>query len=1188
MTRFAPGTVLNNRYRLEAELGRGGTGTVFRAHDPDLDREVAVKILTHLELGMDGRARLQKEAQAIAKLNHPNIVAVYDVGELDDVPFIVMEYVEGLDLHRRPPKDATQIVDVARQVSLALQHAHESGVIHRDLKPENVLVQSDGTAKLVDFGIARSVASRMTTEGQISGTVFYLAPELALGQDYDGRADLYALGVMLYEFSVGSLPFDQGDPLAVVSQHINATPISPRALNPDVSPRLEALILQLLSKEQGQRPPSAAAVIEALDDPDLLDPAATTDPEMAVLDRIARGRFVGRQKELKQARAIWMQTMAGAGQTLLISGEPGIGKSSLTRELATQAEISGGRALIGECYAEGGAPYSPFSQILRQVLPKESDNGASLPEFVLADLMSLTPELRPYFSDLPEVPPLDPESEQRRLFESMVTLFTSLSEQSPLILVIEDAHWADSGSLSMLRYLARRTKGQPVMLVATYREVELDESRPLQEMLVELNRERLASRLKLSRFGKDETRELLSAIFQDEITPDFLDGIYSETEGNPFFIEEICKSLVEEGKLYFEDGGWHCPDMVDLDLPQSVRVAIQSRLAKLPDEVLDGLRMAAVLGHEFDFDILVAASNLDEEALIDALEAAERAQLVKEISRERGGTFRFAHAVIATTLLEGLSGLRRRRMHHQVAAAIENLRPDDYEALAHHYYESGDVEGGLKYSLRAGDRALGLSAHSEARRHFNRALEIASVEGRTDELAIIHLAIGDIESTGDFNLALESYEQALALTQDPIQQSIIKVKIGRLHAATGNEQGVPLLQEAVETLDPDTHGNELALAIASIGRFHHNRGQHRLAIEQLEKAREIADPLNDVETLIYVYLFLAGAYQHLADFRHSNEWARRQIELGSEAKYAFMEAMGYEYLAENHAFMGRWEAALEHAERDEEIGQQNGLSDRVRWAKMVKLWALHGMGQPELAIEEGSLSLEQAETYGDRRLAVLDGAQLARAYADCDDFDTARKHAELSTERAHELDQAYMIGTAQDGLAYVQGLQGEWQQALTSREVTVKAHEGSDNRLIPMVNGPGLAEALLETGQVEEAAKTARDVLDLARESKSPIQEARTLRVLGRIHAHLEEFDAAEKAYADAVKFCEEWGGQLLAGRVMLDWSLLQAAQESKQRAAATLEASLKIFEAAGAKFWVDRARAAIDQLTLQEESRDG
>ena len=146
----------------------------------------------------------------------------------------------------------------------------------------------------------------MTSEGQIAGTVYYLAPELALGQKFDGRADLYALGVMLYELSTGSLPFDQGDALTIVSQHINAPPIPPRARNPEISPRLEALILQLMSKDQNERPASAAAVIETFDDPDFLDVAAVTDHEMAVLGRIARGRFIGREKELKQARAIWM------------------------------------------------------------------------------------------------------------------------------------------------------------------------------------------------------------------------------------------------------------------------------------------------------------------------------------------------------------------------------------------------------------------------------------------------------------------------------------------------------------------------------------------------------------------------------------------------------------------------------------------------------------------------------------------------------------------------------------------------------------------------------------------------------------------------------------------------------------------------------------------------------------------
>jgi tetratricopeptide (TPR) repeat protein len=719
------------------------------------------------------------------------------------------------------------------------------------------------------------------------------------------------------------------------------------------------------------------------------------------------------------------------------------------------------------------------------------------------------------------------------------------------------------------------------MLIATYREVELDETLPFNQVLMDLNRERLAVRIKLSRFSRQETETMLAALFAEEITPVFLDGIYRETEGNPFFIEEVCKSLVENRQIYYEDGAWQRPEnMADMAIPQSVRIAIQSRVSKFPDEYRETFNLAAILGREFDFDTLLEASDLDEDTLIDALETGEQAQLIEEVSGKGGATFSFAHALIPTTLAEGVRTLRRKRLHQRAAQAIEALRPGDFEALAHHYYESGDVDGGLKYSLKAGERALELSDHIQARRHYERAFEIAELVGRSDELIVIHLALGDIDSVADFYRALKSYDQALALTQDPIQQAIIKGKIGKLHVVMGNELGLPLLQEAVNTLNPETHGNELAQAIASIGRYYHNRGQHRLAMEQLETARQIADPLEDVPTLIYVYTFLAGANQHLANFERSNEWARWEIELGSEAKYPFMEAVGYEYLAENQVFMGRWEEALKYAQRDQELGENNGLPERVRWAKMIRLWALQNMGQVELAIQEGLFSLDQAEASGDWRLAALAGAELARAYGNTNDFDTARRLAEAAVERALDLDQAYMICVAQDALAYLHGLHGEWQQALESREVTVEAAEGSDNGLIPMINSPGLAEALLETGRADKATRRLDEGLAIARESNSPFPEARALRVLGRIHAHREEAESASKIFADAVKICEEWGSQLLMGRILLDWASLQAAQDSRQTAASTLKRSLDIFETAGAKYWVERTWASLVELS--------
>ncbi|MGE5220847.1 MAG: serine/threonine-protein kinase, partial [Omnitrophica WOR_2 bacterium] len=392
------GSTLNGRYLLEAELGKGGMGAVYRAQDTLLDRPVAIKLLTRMrsnDLSSQGRARLLREAQAVAKLNHPNITSIYDAGEAivtsqpdhpqtaagdrpentQKFPFIVMELILGDSLFDRMMEitgDIPQIVQISRQVCSALDHAHTHGIIHRDLKPENILITQEGKVKLTDFGLARSLATRITTEGILVGTVFYLAPEAALRQPVDGRADLYSLGVILYELVTGQLPFTADDPLAVISQHLYSPLVPPRVHKPDLPAPLETLIVQLLCKQPEDRPSSAAEVQHILEilenlirmDSSLLSPG--TEP--AMLDRLVRGRLIGRERELAEMKSIWARVVAGEGYTLLVSGEPGIGKTRLGQELVAHASVTGGKTLQGTCYSEGSMPYGPFIQMLEDTL----------------------------------------------------------------------------------------------------------------------------------------------------------------------------------------------------------------------------------------------------------------------------------------------------------------------------------------------------------------------------------------------------------------------------------------------------------------------------------------------------------------------------------------------------------------------------------------------------------------------------------------------------------------------------------------------------------------------------------------------------------------------------------------------------------------------------------------------------
>ena len=312
------GTVLNDRYRLDRELGQGGMGIVYEAYDLLLNRVIAVKLLSSKKLGTEGKNRLLSEARAVAQLNHPNIVSVFDAGETDGIPYVVMEYIHGESLHDHPPKNTDEIIRAALQICDALEEAHTHGIVHRDLKPENVIMTESGLAKLTDFGLARSLATRMSQESTLTGTVFYISPEQALGKPLDGRTDLYALGVMLYEFSSGSLPFQGDDPLAVIAQHIHEEPIRPSQRQPDISAIFEEIILKLMAKDPDDRFSSARETRSALEN--LLEKrggrATAKQRHNIPLDLTS---FVGRGKEVADVRQIItknrMLTLTGVGGT---------------------------------------------------------------------------------------------------------------------------------------------------------------------------------------------------------------------------------------------------------------------------------------------------------------------------------------------------------------------------------------------------------------------------------------------------------------------------------------------------------------------------------------------------------------------------------------------------------------------------------------------------------------------------------------------------------------------------------------------------------------------------------------------------------------------------------------------------------------------------------------------------------
>src|SRR5579875_2325911 len=265
------GTVLSGRYRLEARIGAGGMSTVYRAFDETLERRVAIKLLNReVSSDSDELERFRREARAVAQLSHPHIVGVIDAGEDDSRPYIVFEYIEGETLKERirrlGPLPIPEAVAYAIEIARALGAAHARHIVHRDVKPQNVLIDHDGTAKVTDFGIARTLEEEgLTADGRVLGTTDYVSPEQAIGQHATGQSDLYSLGVVLYEMLTGELPYRGETQVAVAMQHVREPMPDVRRLRPDVSAALAAVIERATAKELSQRYADDAEMVADLE-----------------------------------------------------------------------------------------------------------------------------------------------------------------------------------------------------------------------------------------------------------------------------------------------------------------------------------------------------------------------------------------------------------------------------------------------------------------------------------------------------------------------------------------------------------------------------------------------------------------------------------------------------------------------------------------------------------------------------------------------------------------------------------------------------------------------------------------------------------------------------------------------------------------------------------------------------------
>jgi tetratricopeptide (TPR) repeat protein len=744
----APTSFAGGRYQVKKFLGEGGKKKVYLSHDNTLDRDVAFALIKTEKLDAIARTRIKREARAMGKLgDHPNIVTVYDFGDHEGQPYMVLPLLPGGDVEgliKKAPDQRLPLekaIEIAKAVCRGLEFAHAKGIIHRDLKPGNVWLSADGTAKIGDFGLAVAVElSRLTQSGMMVGTVSYMPPEQAMGGKVTTKADLYSLGAMLYEMVTGRPPFVGDDSVSIIGQHINTPPVSPAWHRADLPPALETLIMQLLEKDPQKRPESATMVLQALESIDAGKPKEPSqETGVPTENPLYRRVFVGREPELQQLQSAFDGAMSGQGALMMVMGEPGIGKTALCEQLSTYVTLRGGRTLVGHCYEEGSLslPYLAFVEAMRSyVLSREVKDLREELGTGAADVARIVSEIRDRLKVKPR-PQKDPEEERYRLMQAVTGFLTNAASVQPLFVLLEDLHDADKGTLDMLTHVSRNLAGARLIIVGTYRDVEVDRTHPLSAALAELRRVSTYGRVILRGLNADEVRRMLESITRESVPWGLAEAVHRQTEGNPLFVQEVVRYLAEEGLITQKEGRWRpAKDTpLEMNIPEGLRDVIGKRLSLISKECNQLLSVASVIGREFRLEVLQRVAGLSDEELFKTLEEAKKAAVIEERAGVGAAVaYRFAHAFFRQTLYEEAIAPRRIRLHQQVARALEGIyasRLEEHAAeLAEHFSyssDSSDLKKAVSYGEMAAKRATDVYAYGEAVRLLEQALKVQEI-----------------------------------------------------------------------------------------------------------------------------------------------------------------------------------------------------------------------------------------------------------------------------------------------------------------------------------------------------------------------------------------------------------------------------------------------------------------------------
>lgn len=801
--------------------------------------------------------------------------------------------------------------------------------------------------------------------------------------------------------------------------------------------------------------------------------------------------LIGRQPALTALEQRLERAHEGHGQVVLISGEAGIGKSRLVAELKRQAARDGFLTLQGHCFEpDRSFPYAPFLDLLHGFLAgrspetASSDFGSSAPE-----LVRLVPDLERWLPGIVAAPKLDPAQEKRRTFLALERFLLDQAARQPALIVLEDLHWSDDTSLEFLLNLARRIPGQRVLLLCTYRDDEVSPS--LAHVLASLERERLASELKLARLNAPEADAMLRATLRQSrpVPAETLHLLFALTEGNPFFLEEVLKSLVVAGEILDETGAWTQKSLSRPTIPRSVQDAVQRRSEGLSPAARHVLELAAVAGQRFEFGVLRALTRLEEAQLLRVVKDLIAAQLIVEVSEE---TFAFRHALTRQAIYAGLLARERRALHLEIAGLLEARSLEArFEDLAYHFFQAEAWDKALEYATQAGRRALSLYASRAALEQFTRALEAARHLGVRPSPSL-YRSRGQAHGTlGEFEAARTDFEAALTAaraTSDGAEECLGLLALGALWAGRDYRRSGDYFRQATDLAerlgDERMHArslNRLANWLVNTADPFEGVQAHLQALsifERLEDPQGTAETLDPLGMGYAIYGDLVSAF---GCFDRAVELFRlRGDQLGLLNALCGRDSMCSPEFADI-----AYSPQLKQSDYVRDIAEAYRLAREIGWLAgeaFVGIGASHSMiayGDFGQGLAYGLETLRVATEIEHQQWIAGANTNLGQAYVSMLEPERAIRHLEAAIPLARGLASAWWIGMSHNYLAMAYLLKNDLERARVALEVVLPPG-GSPRSLMQRRARLLSGEVSLAAGQPATALEIAQGLLETA------------------------------------------------------------------------------------------------------------